>query len=85
MSKTAQIDVADGEEPHIGEKFVISLQENSEMLGLLDDGRTFLFTSPPSVEHDYQQESRALTIVDFDLDAVDIEEMRLVGSLTYSE
>jgi hypothetical protein len=43
MQNTARIDVAVGEKPIPGEKFIITLQENSEMLGMLDRGRTFRF------------------------------------------
>ena len=53
MERTAHIDVAGGEQPRNGEKFVIALQENSEMLGQLDDSRTFRFVSPSGVERDY--------------------------------
>ena len=48
MQNTAQIDVAIGEKPVPGEKFFITLQENSEMLGMLDHGRTFRLSRPPA-------------------------------------
>jgi hypothetical protein len=85
MPVTAQIDVAVGEKPIPGEKFIITSQENSEMLGVLDHGRTFRFVSPSSVERDYQLKSRSLTIVDFHYSSIDGHEPRLVGSLTYTE
>ena len=85
MPSTAQIDVAEGEQPSPGETFVISLQENSEMLGQLDDGRSFRFVSPSSVERDYQQENRPLTIVGVDLNTARGRELRLIGSLTYTD
>ena len=85
MPRTAHIDVAEGQQPSSGDKFVISLQENSEMLGELDNGRTFRFVSPSNAERDYQQESRTLTVVALDLDAADGKESRLVGSLTYTD
>ena len=76
MPVTASIDVAEGEGPSPGEKFVISLQENSEMLGELDDGRTFRFVSPTSIEHDYQQRNRPLTVVGVDLNPAHGNEAR---------
>ena len=85
MPKTAHIDVAEGQQPSSGDKFVISLQENSEMLGELDNGRTFRFVSPSTAERDYQQETRTLTVVAFNLDAVHGTERRLLGSLTYTD
>ena len=86
MSTTAQIDFAAAEEPLTGEKFVISLQENSEMLGMLDGGRTFRFVSPSDVERDYQQESRILTVVGFHLNTAHSgDPPRFIGSLTYRE
>jgi hypothetical protein len=85
MQNTAQIDVAVGEKPVPGEKFIITLQENSEMLGMLDHGRTFRFVSPSSTERDYQLKSSALTVVDFDDSLADGGEPRLVGLLTYAD
>ena len=85
MPRTAHIDVAEGQQPSTGEKFVISLQENSEMLGQLDDGRTFRFTAPSSAERDYQQENRTLTVVGSDLEPAHGNEPRLLGSLTYTD
>ena len=85
MPRLAHIDVAEGEQPTPGEKFIISLQENSEMLGQLDNGRTFRFTAPSEAKRNYQQESRTLTVVALDLDATDGKEPRLVGSLTYTD
>lgn len=82
---TAHIDVAEKERPLAGETFTIALQENSEMLGLMDDGRTFRFTAPGATEEDYQQASRVLKVVSFNLDRRAEGEPRLVGSLTYSE
>jgi hypothetical protein len=84
MPNTAQVDLAAGEEPLPGEKFVISLQENSEMVGQLDRGRTFRFTSPTQAEQDYQQENCALTVVDFDPSNADGGENRKIGFLTYT-
>ncbi len=83
MPNTAQIDVADGEVPAGGERFVIALQENSELLGLLDRGRTFRFVAPTQAERDYQKENRPLTVVAFELLSVGRKESRLVGALTY--
>jgi hypothetical protein len=85
MSKTTQIDVAVGEKPIPGEKFIITLQENSEMLGTLDRGRTFRIVSPSSAERDYQLKSTTLTVVDFDETLADGNEPRLVGLLTYAD
>jgi hypothetical protein len=85
MPVTADIDVSEGEQPSPGEKFVISLQENSEMVGELDDGRTFRFVSPSSIEHDYQQQNRSLTVVSTDLDPARGHEARLIGSITYTD
>jgi hypothetical protein len=85
MQNTARIDVAVGEKPVSGEKFIITLQENSEMLGTLDHGRTFRFVSPSSAERDYQLKSSALTVVDFDDSLADGKELRLVGLLTYAD
>ena len=85
MPRTAHIDVAEREQPSPGEKFIISLQENSEMLGQLDNGRTFRFTAPSDAERTYQLESRTLTVVDLDLHAADGREARLIGSLTYTD
>ena len=85
MPNTAQIDVAEGEQPSPGEKFIISLQENSEMLGQLDGGRTFRLSVPSDAERNYQQESRTLTVVALDLRAADGKESRLVGSLVYTD
>ena len=85
MPRTAHIDVAEGEQPSSGEKFIISLQENSEMLGQLDNGRTFRFTAPSDAERNYQQENRTLTVVDLDLEAAGNKESRLIGSLTYTD
>ena len=85
MPNTAQIDVAVGEKPIPGEKFIITLQENSEMLGTLDRGRTFRIVSPSSSERDYQLKSTALTVVDFDETLADGNEPRLVGLLTYAD
>jgi hypothetical protein len=85
MQNTAQIDVAVGEKPVPGEKFIITLQENSEMLGMLDHGRTFRFVSPSSAERDYQLKSTALTVVDFDDSLAGGKEPRLVGLLTYAD
>lgn len=82
---TAEIDVAAEEKPSIGEKFTITLQENSEMLGLLDDGRSFRFKSPTETETNYQQANRVLKVVAFDLDLQREGEPRLLGALTYSE
>lgn len=84
MPQTAEIDMAAGEAPRIGEKFLISLQENGEMLGLLDEGRTFLFVSPGQAERDYQEGSRALTVVGFDLRPAGIHEQRVHGALSYA-
>jgi hypothetical protein len=70
--------------PREGEKFVISLQENGEMLSQLDDGRTFRFVSPSGVEHD-QQESRILTVVNVDVGSPYDDDPRLVGSLSYTD
>ncbi|HTI01699.1 MAG TPA: hypothetical protein VL752_12200 [Acidisoma sp.] len=81
----ARIDVAVKEKPVPGEKFTIALQENSEMLGLLDGGRTFRFKAPTATEEDYQQANRVLKVVGFDLDLHIEGEPRLLGSLTYSE
>ena len=85
MQNAAQIDVAVWEKPIPGEKFIITLQENSEMLGVLDHGRTFRFVSPSSAERDYQLKSTALTVVDFNHSLADGNEPRLVGSLTYAD
>jgi hypothetical protein len=85
MPNIAQIDVAVGEKPVPGEKFITTLQENSEMLGMLDHGRTFRFVSPSSAERDYQLKSGALTVVNFDDSLADGDEPRLVGLLTYTE
>jgi hypothetical protein len=85
MPTIAQIDVVAGEKPVPGEKFIITLQENSEMLGMLDHGRTFRFVSPSSIERDYQLRSHSLTVVDFNHSLVDGDEPRLVGSLTYAD
>jgi hypothetical protein len=84
MPNTTHVDLDGGEEPLPGERFVILLQENSEMLGQLDRGRTFRFTSPTKVERDYQQENRALTVVDFDPIRSDVGENRKIGFLTYT-
>jgi hypothetical protein len=83
MPTSADIDVKADEKPAPGEKFIIQLQENSEMLGLLDDGRTFRFKSPSAAERDYQQENRTLEVVSLDLDETDSREGRLVGRLSY--
>ena len=83
MPTQAQIDVTASEKPVAGEKFVIQLQENSEMLGLLDDGRTFRFKSPSGTERDFQQENKSLTVVGLDLQEAESREDRLVGLLTY--
>jgi hypothetical protein len=56
-----------------------------ELLGQLDNGRTFRFTAPSDAEPAYEQESRTLTVVDLDLSAADGREARLVGSLTYTD
>ncbi|HEX3983659.1 MAG TPA: hypothetical protein VHX12_08195 [Acidisoma sp.] len=85
MSNRAHIDVSPGEKPVPGEKFIIALQENSEMLGLLDDGRTFRFKKLSTTERDYQQENRSLNVVSLDLAEADGREERLVGVLTYQE
>jgi hypothetical protein len=85
MPITAQIDVAAGEKPAPGEKFIITSQENSEMLGVLDHGRTFRFVSPSNTERDYQLRSHSLTVVDFNYSLVDGDELRLIGSLTYAD
>jgi hypothetical protein len=82
---TARIDVAAKEKPVAGETFTIALQENSEMLGLLDNGRTFRFKAPGATEEDYQQANRVLKVVGFDLDLHAEGEPRLLGSLNYSE
>jgi hypothetical protein len=82
MQNTAQIDVAVGEKPVSGEEFIITLQENSEMLGMLDHGSTFRFVSPSSSERDFQLKSSALNVVDFDGSLADGHEPRLVGTLT---
>jgi hypothetical protein len=84
MPNIAEIDVAVGEKPVPGEKFIITLQENSEMLGTLDHGRTFRFVTPSSTERDYQMKSSALTVVVFDPSLADGNEPRRVGSLTYA-
>ena len=84
MPKSVHIDVAVGEQPNLGEKFVIALQENSEMLGLPDNGRTFRITSPTSSEGDYQKESRILTVVEFNCRPANGSELRSVGTMTYS-
>jgi len=83
MPTQAQIDVKASEKPVAGEKFVIQMQENSEMLGLLDDGRTFRFKSPSKAERDFQQEAKSLTVVSIDLNEADGREDRLVGVLSY--
>ncbi|MCB8883652.1 hypothetical protein ACELLULO517_25610 [Acidisoma cellulosilytica] len=83
MPTNAQIDVKAGEKPTPGEKFIIQLQENSEMLGLLDDGRTFRFKTPSATERDYQQENKSLVVIGLDLDDADSREERLVGMLSY--
>ncbi|WP_158806681.1 hypothetical protein [Acidisoma sp. L85] len=85
MQNAAQIDVTVGERPTPGERFIITLQENSEMLGTLDHGRTFRIVSPSSAERDYQLKSSALTVVDFDGSLADGNEPRLVGLLTYTD
>jgi hypothetical protein len=85
MPRTAHIDVAESEKPSPGENFIISLQENSELLGQLENGRTFRFTAPSDAERRYQQDVRTLTVVDLDLNAADGKEPRLVGSLTYTD
>ncbi|WP_159014285.1 hypothetical protein [Acidisoma sp. S159] len=85
MQNAAQIDVAVGERPAPGERFIITLQENSEMLGTLDHGRTFRIVSPSSTERDYQLKSSALTVVDFDGSSANGNEPRLVGLLTYTD
>jgi hypothetical protein len=85
MQNTSQIDVAIGEKPVPGEKFIITLQENSEMLGMLDHDRTFRFVSPSRAERDYQLKSTALTVVDFDGSLASGHEPRLVGLLTYTD
>lgn len=82
---TAHIDVAAGEKPKAGEKFTIAKQENSELLGLLDNGRTFRFKQPSRTEEDYEEAHRILTVVGFDLDRAQGGEARLVGALDYSE
>ncbi|GAB0117065.1 hypothetical protein [Acidisoma sp. 7E03] len=82
---TAHIDVAAEEKPKAGEKFTISKQENSELLGLLDDGRSFRFKQPSKTEEDYEEAHRILTVVSFDLDRTREGEPRLVGALDYSE
>ncbi|MCB8883887.1 hypothetical protein ACELLULO517_26815 [Acidisoma cellulosilytica] len=83
MATSAQIDVKASEKPTPGEKFIIQLQENSEMLGLLNDGRTFRFKTPSTTERDYQQENKSLVVVGLDLDDADSREERLVGVLNY--
>lgn len=82
---TTQIDVAAREKPEVGESFTIALQENSEMLGLLDHGRTFRFKAPSTTEADYQQTARVLKVMSLDLDLQTEGEARLIGTLTYSE
>jgi hypothetical protein len=84
MPNIAHIDLEQGQEPAPGEKFIISVQENSEMLGELDHGRTFRFTSPTKAERDYQQQNRTLTVVDFDPSKADYNAHRLTGYLTYT-
>jgi hypothetical protein len=84
MPNTAQIDLAEGQEPLPGETFIISLQENSEMLGVLDKGRTFRFTAPTKPEQVYQQEKSILTVVDFDPINAGSEGRRRTGYLTYT-
>ena len=83
MSTSAQIDVKASEKPVPGEKFIIQLRESSEMLGLLDDGRSFRFKAPSATEHDYQEENKSLTVVGLNLDEADSGEGRLVGMLSY--
>ncbi|MCB8876944.1 hypothetical protein [Acidisoma silvae] len=83
MPTSAEIDVKASEKPVPGEKFIIQLQENSEMLGLLDDGRSFRFKAPSATEQDYQQENKSLTVVGLKLDEADSGEDRLVGMLSY--
>lgn len=82
---TARIDVAAREKPATGESFTLALQENSEMLGLLDHGRTFRVTNPGASEEGYQQAGRVLRVVAVDLEPQTDGEPRLIGALTYSE
>ncbi|MCB8878328.1 hypothetical protein [Acidisoma silvae] len=83
MTMSAQIDVKASEKPAPGEQFIIQLQKNSEMLGLLDDGRTFRFKAPSATEHDYQQENKSLIVVGLDLGKAESRKERLVGTLSY--
>ena len=83
MTMSAQIDVKASEKPVPGEQFIIQLQENSEMLGLLDDGRTFRFKAPSATEQNYQQENKSLVVVGLDLDKAESREERLIGTLIY--
>jgi hypothetical protein len=86
MLITAQIDLAEGDEPIPGDNFAISSKEDGSMVGVLDDGHTFRFTSPSKAERTYQREDRSLTVVAFDLDLADFTEddLRLIGTLTYA-
>jgi hypothetical protein len=83
MQHATEIDVARAEAPRIGEKFVFAAQENSEILGLLEDGRSFRLTAPSARERDLQQESRPLTIRALDLHPAEGGEARLRGRVFY--
>jgi hypothetical protein len=82
MEHHALIDVAVGQEPNPGEKFYISLQENSEMLGLLDGGRTFRFKSASDADKRMVQKSRVLRVLHFQPVSAGRSESRREGTLT---
>ncbi len=58
MPINAQIDVKASEKPALAEKSTVQLQENGEMLGPLDNGRTFRFKTPTDTERNFQLENK---------------------------
>lgn len=85
MEHHAQIDVAVGQEPNPGDKFYINFQENSEMLGLLDGGRTFRFKSASDADKQFVQENRVLKVLHFKAASGGMSESRREGTLTYAD
>jgi hypothetical protein len=85
MEHEARIDVATDEQPRVGEKFYINLQENSEMLGLLDGGRTFRFKSASDADKAFAQDNRVLKVVSFKTTAGGHGEESREGALRYTD
>jgi hypothetical protein len=87
MLIAARIDVAEGDEPIPGDILTISIRAAGELIGLLEYSHTFRFALPSQRERDYQREQRSHTVISFDLDIADFggDDVRLLGTLTYSE